>query len=118
MSEFERSEIIYEEGWRSRKPPVAPEPESEEAPAPAAGDASPKPLLISIQLIVCAAAALVIFLLRAMDSPAYHGFMTEYKNEMNRPLISREFFGGADESLPASADEVRVEASPDEAAPR
>ena len=126
MSDFERNEIIYEEGWRTREPLTAdplpgegaeavPEPDAETS---AKKRAASKPLLISIQLIVCAVAALVLFLLKTMDSPAYHSFMIWYRTEMNRPLISQTFFEALDVSRLASADEVRVEASPDELLPR
>lgn len=119
MSEFERSEIIYEEGWRGKKP-VAGEADAQGESAPAEVPSAPpsKPLLISIQLILCAVAALALFILKAMDSPAYHGFMTRYRTQMNRPLISREFFEGSASPLSASADEVSVEASADELPPR
>lgn len=115
MSEFDRSEIIYEEGWRSRSPDPAP---ADTPPAPPADDGGSKPLLISIQLILCAVAALVLFLLKTMDSPAYHGFMTRYRAEMNRTLIGRSFFGADDGDAPATADEVTVRSSPDELLPR
>ncbi len=119
MSEFERSEIVYEEGWRAQKPPVQREPEPEKTPeTPQTDGGRPTPLLISIQLVLCGVAALVLFLLKAMDSPAYHGFMEWYRGEMSRPVISREFFGGSEDDRPATADEVRVEASADELLPR
>ena len=119
MSEFERSEIIYEEGWRPQKPPVPEKPPAEDPHKAAVSDkTAPTPLLISIQLILCGVAALVLFLLKTMDSPAYHGFMDWYHGEMSRPVISRAFFGGGEDERPASTDEVTVEASTDEFPPR
>ena len=118
MSEFERSEIIYEEGWRGQ---TAPEKKEPDPPAPTAGAADsgrPMPLLISAQLILCGVAALVLLLLKLMDSPAYHGFMDWYRDEMSQPVIGQEFFGSSGEAHPASVDEVTVEASADEFLPR
>ena len=77
-----------------------------------------KPLLISIQLILCVIAVIVLFILKAMDSPAYHNFMTWYKVEMNRPVISQEFFRTFDVSRLAGGGEVTVKASADELPPR
>lgn len=117
MSESERNEIIYEEGWR-RKAPDDREPAEKETPPDPPPAAGPRPLLISIRLVLCAAAALVLFLLRTMDSPAYHGFMAWYRDGMSRTLIGREFFGSDNSGLPATADEVTVTASPDALPPR
>lgn len=115
MSDNERNEIIYEEGWRDADPPAADGLPLDEVPAPAElNKPSSMPLLISIQLGVCILAAAALFILRAMDSPAYRGFMTWYKVEMNKTLISRDFFEQADLSRLASRDEVKVKASPDE----
>lgn len=116
MSENGRNEIIYEEGWRGNVTAAHGEPSPEETPPAPKRDGTP--LLISMQLILCAVAALVLLLLKAMDSPAYHGFMDWYRDRMNRPVISQEFFEGIGVDRLSSADEVTVEASADELAPR
>ena len=119
MSEPQRNQIIYEEGWRDSAPVGGDDtPVDEEPPAEAQPKAASKPLLITIQLILCLIAALVLFLLKAMDSRAYHSFMTWYRVEMNRPVISREFFEQAGIGLPSTPDEVTVLESPDELPPR
>lgn len=118
MSEFEKNEIIYEEGWRETTPVGGDDPPLDEANEEAPRADASKPLLISIQLIVCIVFAIVLFILKAMDSPAYHGFMTWYKVEMNHPVISRELFETFDLSRLAPSDEVTVKASPDELPPR
>ena len=119
MSDFERNQIIYEEGWRENAPIGGDDPPVDEIPPKQklSQDAS-KPLLISIQLIVCIMAALVLFLLKAMDSRAYHGFMTWYRVEMSRPVISQEFFENAGLRRLSTPDEVTVRESPDELPPR
>ena len=118
MSEFGHNEIIYEEGWRENTPVGGDEPPADETPVDAAPSAvMSKPLLISIQLILCVIAVIVLFILKAMDSPAYHNFMTWYKVEMNRPVISQEFFRTFDVSRLAGG-EVTVKASADELPPR
>ena len=115
MSDIERNEIIYEEGWRDSGPIGGGEPPLDEEPSKGAKPGpSSKPLLISIQLAVCVLAAGLLFILKAMDSPAYHGFMTWYKVEMNRTLISRDFFDRPDIGRLSSPDEVTVRSSPDE----
>ena len=117
---FVRNEIIYEEGWRGRAPVPEEEPPSESAPA---GEAAPAdghslPLLISIQLALCAAAAAVLFIMKVMDSEAYHSFMTAYRVEMNKPVISQELFEALDIRKLTGGDGVTVKASPDELPPR
>lgn len=119
MSDSQRNQIIYEEGWRDSEPiggdgvPVDEAAEPQTKPE----DRS-KPLLISIQLIVCIMAALVLFILKAMDSRAYHGFMTWYRVEMSRPVISQEFFERVGVGRLSTPDEVTVRESPDELLPR
>lgn len=121
MSEMKRSEIIYEEGWRESAPAVSEETPVDEAPA--AADAVPeppqsKPLLISIQLALCLLAALVLFLLKAMDSEGYHTFMDFYREELQKPVISQELFSAADIGKLFSENAVTIQATPDEAADR
>ena len=117
MSEIKRSEIIYEEGWRdaakAEKEPAAEQPE----PQPDSKDSGPAPLLMIIQLAVCVTAALALTVLRAMDSDIYHGIMTAYRVEMNKPLISRELFESPFESIPTQADATVHKASADELSP-
>ena len=121
MSEMKRSEIIYEEGWRESAPAVSEETPVDEAPT--AADAVPeppqsKPLLISIQLALCLLAALVLFLLKAMDSEGYHTFMDFYREELQKPVISQELFSAADIGKLFSENAVTIQATPDEAADR
>ena len=119
MSEPERNQIIYEEGWRDNAPVGGDDPPLDEAPSDEPQPkVSSKPLLITIRLILCLLAALVLFILKAMDSRAYHSFMTWYRVEMNRPVISREFFDQAGIALPSTPDEITVRESPDELPPR
>ena len=118
MSDFERNQIIYEEGWRDTAPVGGDEPPVDEIPPQPEANATSKPLLLSIRLVVCALAALVLFLLKAMDSRAYHGFMTWYRVEMNRTVISQEFFERAGVRALATPDEITVRESPDELPPR
>ena len=121
MSEMKRSEIIYEEGWREAAPaadeelPVDESPASVEAPAEIL---SGKPLLISIQLILCLLAALVLFLLKAMDSEGYYRFMDYYHEELQKPIVSQELFSAADIGKLFSENAVTVQATPDETAHR
>ena len=120
MSDFERDEIIYEEGWRDNRTDIDIGTPAEEVPVDeaAAGDAEaskgPIPLLISIQLGLFLVTVLVILLLKAMDSAAYHEIMSYYKVEMNKPVISQELFESIDLIGKASKTEVDVKASADE----
>ncbi len=115
MSEIRRDEIIYEEGWREAVPPPdEAEPVDEAQSLSAEPRKGSAPLLILIQLVVCLIAALVLFVLKAMDSEAYHGIMTAYKTQMARPVISQEFFDKMDVSRLMSEDAVTVRSSPDE----
>ena len=113
MSELRRDEIIYDEGWRStgtddtavetEKKPTLPDLKPQEQ----------KPLLIVLQLFLSVAAALVLFLLKAMDSGAYHDFMRYYHAEMSKPVISQQMFDAVDwnaltlgVSVTATEDEI------------
>ena len=114
MSEIRRDEIIYEEGWREEKPL------SEERAAPSGEipaeqtDAPPqkekqdgsRPLLTVLQL--------VLFLLKAMDSSAYHGFMSAYAEEMAKPVVSQKVFDAVDWNALFGGGKVTVTATPDE----
>lgn len=100
MSELQHNEIIYEEGWRDASPraeietddvPLDEQPAAEEEKKPVS-----RPLLISIQLVLCLLAVLVLFVLRSMDSEVYRSFMGFYRDELNRPLISRGVFDTLD----------------------
>lgn len=121
MNEIHRSEIIYEEGWRES----APAPDTEdipvdeaEIPPAAAAPESGKPFLIGLQLILCLLAALVLFLLKTMDSGVYHDFMDYYHEELNKPVISQGVFDALDVSRLLEENTVAVQATPDEAAHR
>lgn len=120
MSEIKRNEIIYEEGWRESSPTAVPDtpldevsPESTEIPNDAERG---KPLLISLRLILCLAAALVLFLLKAMDSEGYHEFMELYREELQKPIVSQEVFEAADVTKLFAHNNVTVQATPDETA--
>ena len=110
MSELRHDEIIYEEGWRTAsQPEVSPEADipADELPQGGAHDSDNAntekdgslPMLITIQLFLCIAAAVFLFIMKAMDSEIYTRFMTYYRVGMNKPVISRELFdslGSAD----------------------
>lgn len=120
MGEIQRSEIIYEEGWREAAPLMESQipldevqPEEEETQE---SRETSRPLLISLQLVLCLLLALVLFLLKAMDSGFYHDFMDYYHEELSKPVVSQEFFGAMDLSRLFSDDSVTVQATPDEAA--
>jgi len=117
MSEMRRDEIIYEEGWREVQPPDEEAAPLDETPPPEPVRRS-APLLISIQLVLCLIAALVLFILKAMDSEAYRAIMTAYKTQMARPVIAQEFFDAMDVSRLLQENAVTVSASPDELSPR
>lgn len=117
MSEIRRDEIVYEEGWRDKKTPVEdiPSPEDEREPQkPEDKSERSRPLLTILQLILCMAAALVLFLLKAMDSGAYHDFMNAYDEEMAKPVVSQKVFDAVDWNALLRSDSVTVTASPDE----
>lgn len=119
MSEIRRDEIIYEDGWRDAQPtePVDEEavPVDERQPAEESEKQDhSRPLLISVQLIICMMAALVLFVLKAMDSEAYHGFMKTYAEEMAKPVISQKVFDAVDWNALFGGDQVKVSATPDE----
>ena len=120
MSEMQRSEIIYEEGWREAAPPADEETPLDETQTGAALDsedtAHSRPLLIMIRLAVCLLAALVLFLLKAMDSEGYYNFMDYYREELQKPVVSQELFSSAELSKLFSPNAVSIQATPDEAA--
>jgi len=113
MNETRRDEIIYEEGWRDAEPMPSDDMPLDEQPHEERKSRIPGSLLILIQLIACAIFALVLFILRAMDSPAYHDFMVYYRTEMSKPVISQEFFDNSDVSRLLGGD-VRLRSTSDE----
>ncbi len=118
MSEMKHNEIVYEEGWRET-PVVKTEPQDTEEPAAdtaAESDEKPKPLLISLQLALCLMAALVLFLLKTMDSGWYESFMTFYHEESQKPIVSQDVFKAVDLGMLFSENAVTVQATPDETA--
>lgn len=122
MSEIRRDEIIYEEGWRDR---ITPDPDIDAPPheenKPFEPDQKPepsRPLLTILQLILCMLAALILFLLKAMDSGAYHDFMNTYDEEMQKPVVSQKVFDALDWNAILGSDSVTVTATPDEVSPR
>lgn len=118
MSGIERKETVYEERGRDNVPAPPDEPPVDEAPAPDSRERGRGfPLLISIQLILCVAAAAAMFILKAMDSELYHSIMTYYRTEMSRPVVSRELFEAADIAGLTGAKEPSTEASADELPP-
>ncbi len=122
MSDIKRNEIVYEEGWRETAPVVnEPVPIDEAQPDPVIEQTereSGKPLLITIQLVLCLLAALVLFLLKAMDSEGYYSFIDYYHEELQKPVISEEVFRKADIGKLIAENPVEVQATPDEAAHR
>ena len=118
MNEIRRDEIIYEDGWRDAAPAEA-EPQTAEPPqeTPAAkekAESGSRPLLTILQLILCLLAALVLFLLKAMDSGAYHDFMEFYSAEMSKPVVSQSVFETVDWNALFGGEPVQIAASPDE----
>ena len=108
MSEIQRSEIVYEEGWRESAPVMnddTPVDEKQPEPKEPTEDIErSKPLLISLQLILCLAAALI------------HEFMELYREELQKPIVSQEVFEAADVTKLFVSDNVTVQATPDETA--
>lgn len=121
MSELKRSEIIYEEGWRETAPVASEETPVDEAPVkavePLQKSRESKPLLITIQLVLCLLAALLLFLLKAMDSEGYYSFMDYYHEELQKPVVSQELFSSVDIGKLFEKNAVEVKATPDETAP-
>ncbi|MBQ3330149.1 MAG: hypothetical protein IJG87_03110 [Ruminococcus sp.] len=121
MSDIKRNEIIYEEGWRETAPvvnaetPVDEEPVNTVEPIPKPRES--KPLLITIQLVLCLLAALILFLLKAMDSEGYYSFMDYYREELQKPVVSQELFRQADIGKMFADNIVEVQTTPDETAP-
>lgn len=122
MSDIQRSEIIYEEGWRETAPVVNEETPVDEAPAsavdPLQKPRESKPLLITIQLVLSLLAALILFLLKAMDSEGYYSFMDYYHEELQKPVVSQELFHAVDIGQLFAENTVEIQATPDETAPR
>ena len=123
MSEIRRDEIVYEEGWRDAKTDDADEGSAElSADGADADHALPseknemtsRPLLTVLQLILCMAAALVLFILKAMDSGAYHSFMKAYAEEMSKPVVSQKVFDAVDWNALFGGSHVSITATPDE----
>ena len=122
MSDIKRNEIVYEEGWRETAPVVNETvPIDEAQPDPVIEQTERedgKPLLITIQLVLCLLAALVLFLLKAMDSEGYYSFIDYYHEELQKPVVSEEVFLKADIGKLIAENPVEVQATPDEAAHR
>ena len=122
MSDIKRNEIIYEEGWRETAPVVNEETPVDEAPSPVLGPLQKaresKPLLITIQLVLSLLAALLLFLLKAMDSEGYYSFMDYYHEELQKPVVSQELFRAVDIGQLFAENTVDIQATPDETADR
>ena len=122
MSDIKRNEIVYEEGWRETAPVVNETvPIDEAQPDPVIEQTvreDGKPLLITIQLVLCLLAALVLFLLKAMDSEGYYSFIDYYHEELQKPVVSEEVFLKADIGKLIAENPVEVQATPDEDAHR
>ena len=122
MSEMQRSEIIYEEGWREAAPLSDEELPPDETQTGAVSDTEnsghSRPLLIMLRLAVCLLAALVLFLLKAMDSEGYYSFMDYYREELSKPVVSQELFSAAELGRFFTPNAVSIQATPDEAAHR
>lgn len=118
MSEIKRNEIIYEEGWREASPIMEDNIPLDEAAAstvqPQEDQEKSRPLLITIQLALSLLAALVLFLLKAMDSEGYYNFMDYYHEELQKPVVSQEIFHAADALF--EQNPVTMQATPDETA--
>lgn len=122
MSEIRRDEIVYEEGWRDAKDDGFDDDPADEAaesiqPEKPEKDQPSKPLLTILQLVLCAVSALVLFLLNAMDSGAYHSFMQAYAEEMSKPVISQKLFDAVDWNALFGGSQTTVTATPDELSP-
>ena len=117
MSDIRRDEIIYEEGWResapAQEPPTAPVDEAPEKPADKPRGS--KPLLLIIQLALCLAFVLALFLLKSMDSEIYWDFMDFYGDELSKPVVSQGVFDSVDIGRLFGEGSVSVKATGDEA---
>lgn len=120
MSELRRNEIVYEEGWHDAAPAadVEEKPVDEQEPQPEERREGSKPLLITIQLVLCLLLALALFLLKTMDSAVYRDFMSYYREELQKPIVSRGVFDDADLGRLFGGTDVTVQATPDEAQDR
>lgn len=123
MSEIKRSEIIYEEGWRETAPEIKqitsgspPEETAEGFVRQEEKTAHVPPLLITIQLVLSLLAALLLFLLKAMDSEGYYNFMDYYHEELQKPVVSQELFRSVDIGKLFAENTVEVQSTPDETA--
>lgn len=119
MSEIRRDEIIYEEGWRDitdeePEEDAQPPADQEKPQQPIEKTEKQRPLLIVLQLTLSMIAALILFLLKSMDSGAYHDFMRYYHDEMSKPVVSQQVFDAIDWNALFGADSVSVSATPDE----
>lgn len=115
-TENKTNEIVYDEGFQSvskrleKAKEDEPIPIDEQKPEPKSDRV--KPLLITIQLILCLAAALSLFLLKSTGSALYDAFRARYDEEMQKPLISQGVFdhAGLDRLFsPATTDEIPPE---------
>ena len=117
MSDIRRDEIVYEEGWRESAPAqeTAASPVDEASEKTAEKPRESKPLLLIIQLALCLALVLALFLLKSMDSDIYHDFMDFYRDELSKPVVSQGVFDSVDVGRLLGEGSVSVRATPDEA---
>lgn len=119
MSEIRRDEIVYEEGWRDRKtdepaPETVEETEKDNSSIPDRKGEISRPWLTILQLILCMIAALVLFILKAMDSGTFHDFMQTYNEEMSKPVIAQSVFDAVDWNAIFGGSHAAVTSTPDE----
>ncbi len=121
MNDERRGEIVYEEGWRENAPVISPE-EPVDYSAEELSSKEPLPdsprrhsLLLTIQLVICLLLALALFLLKMTGNKVYDSFMEFYREELQKPLISRDVFDAADISRLFPGEEITVQVTPDEA---
>lgn len=119
MSEIRRDEIVYEEGWRDRKtdepaPETVEETEKDNSSIPDRKGEISRPWLTILQLVLCMIAALVLFILKAMDSGTFHDFMQTYNEEMSKPVIAQSVFDAVDWNAIFGGSHAAVTSTPDE----
>ena len=123
MNEIRRDEIVYEEGWRDVRDDELTDTPDDSCEDSSGSDTPPqkenrsggsRPILTILQLVLCMAAALAVFILKAMDSDAYHGFMKAYAEEMAKPVISQKVFDAVDWNALFGGSHVTVSSTPDE----